>query len=97
MSTLTSGGVDSLPSSMYRLYNRIPQSKLMHIMPRGHMETDPSIFSYFITLCLEYAKVPRLIWILAQWQGIIVTFSFLEAIRYPKYINIAHTMVEFWK
>ena len=66
-------------------------------MPRGHMETDPSTFSYFIILSLEYPKVPRLIWILAQWQGIYLAISFLEAIRYPKYINIAHTMVEFWK
>ena len=93
MGTLTSGRFDSLHSSMYRSYNRIPQSKSMHIMPRGHMETDPSTFSYFITLSLEYPKVPRLIWILAQWQGIYLAFSFLEAIRYPKYMNIALTMV----
>ena len=66
-------------------------------MPRGHMETDPSTFSYFITLSLEYPKVLRLILILAQWQGIYLAFSFLEAIQYPKYINIAHTMVGFWK
>ena len=30
--------------------NRIPQSKPMRIMPRGHIVTDPSTFSYFITL-----------------------------------------------
>ena len=69
----------------------------MHIMPRGHVETDPSTFSYFISLSLEYLKVPHFIWILAQWQSIYLAFSFLEAIRYPKYINIAHTMVEIWK
>ena len=35
-------------------FNRIPQSKTMHIMPRGHIETDPSTSSYFVTLSLEY-------------------------------------------
>ena len=42
MNTMNSGRVNPLPSSAYRSYNRIPQSKLMHIMPRGHIETDPS-------------------------------------------------------
>ena len=41
---------------MYRSYSRIPQSKSMHIMPSGHIVTDPSTFSYFITLSLEYPK-----------------------------------------
>ena len=48
---------------MYRSYNRIPQSKSMHIMHRGHIVTDPSTFSYFVTLSLEYPKAPRLIWV----------------------------------
>ena len=41
MNTLNSGIVNP---------NRIPQSKSMHIMPRRHIVTDPSSFSYFITL-----------------------------------------------
>ena len=49
MNTLNSGRVNHLPSSMYRQYNHIPQSKSMHIMPRGHIETDPSTSSYFVT------------------------------------------------
>ena len=91
MNTLNSGRVNPHPSSMYRSYNRIPQSKSMHIMPRGQIENDPSTFSYFVILSLEYPKAPRLIWILAQWLGLLLAFSFLEAIRYPRYIN----MVEF--
>ena len=67
MTTLNSGSVDSLPSSVYRSYNRIPQSKSMHIMPRGHIVTDPSTFSYFVILSLEYQRAPRSIWILVQW------------------------------
>ena len=50
-----------------RSFNRIPQSKSMHTMPRGHLETDPSTSSYFVTLSLEYQKGPCLIGILAQW------------------------------
>ena len=64
MNTLDSGRINPLPSSMYRSFNRIPQSKSMHIMPRGHIVTDPYTFSYFATLSLEYPKAPRLIWIL---------------------------------
>ena len=30
-----------------RSFNRILQSKSIHIMPRGHIETDPSTSSYF--------------------------------------------------
>ena len=26
----------------------------MHIMPRGHIETDPSTSKYFVTFSLEY-------------------------------------------
>ena len=37
------------------------------IMPRGHMETGPSISSYFVAISLEYPKASCLIWILAQW------------------------------
>ena len=28
----------------------------MHIMPWGHIETDPSTFSYFVTLSLEISE-----------------------------------------
>ena len=61
MNTLNSGRINP-----YRSYNRISQSKTMHIMPRGHIVTDPSTFSYFVTLSLEYPKTPRLIWILVK-------------------------------
>ena len=56
MNTLKSGRVNHLSSSMNRSYNRIPQSKSMQIMPRGHIETDPWTSSYFVTLSLEYPK-----------------------------------------
>ena len=46
------------PAVCIRSYNCIPQSKSMHIMPRGHIETDPSTSSYFVTLSLEYPKGP---------------------------------------
>ena len=36
--------------------NCIPQSKAMHIMPRGHIETGPSTCSYFVTRCIETPK-----------------------------------------
>ena len=67
INTLNSGRVNTLISSLYRSYNRIHQSKSMHIKPRGHIETDPSAFNYFVTLSLEYPKAQRLIWILALW------------------------------
>ena len=35
MITLNSGRINPPASSMYRSYNRIPQLKSMHIMPRG--------------------------------------------------------------
>ena len=41
--------------------------KSMHIMPRGHIETDPSTPRYFVTFSLEYPKDPCLIGILTQW------------------------------
>ena len=44
-------------------------------MPRGHIETDPSAYSYFVTLSLEYSKGPCLIGILAQWQSGIQSIS----------------------
>ena len=91
MNTLNSGRINPFPSSMYRSYNRIPQSKSMHIMPRGHIVTDPSTFSYFVTLILGYPKAPRL-----NWVRSLIGLFVLEAIRYPKCINIAHAMVEFW-
>ena len=61
MNTLNSGRINPLPSS--KSYNRIPQSKAMHILPRGHIVTDPSTFSrisivkssgyfgHYVTLC----------------------------------------------
>ena len=39
-------------------FNRFPQSKSMHIMPRGPIETDPSTSRYFLTFSLEYPKGP---------------------------------------
>ena len=39
----------------------------MHIMPRWHIETDPSTSRYFVTFSLEYPKGTCLIRILAQW------------------------------
>ena len=41
------------PAVCIKSFNRIPQSKTMHIMPRWHIETDPSTSSYFVTLCLS--------------------------------------------
>ena len=58
MDTLNSGRVNHLPNIMFRSYNHIPQSKSMHLMPRGQIETDPSTSSYFVTLSLEYPKAP---------------------------------------
>ena len=55
------------PAVCVKSFNRIPQSKTMHIMPRGHIESDLSASSYFVTLSLEYPKCPGLIGILAQW------------------------------
>ena len=55
------------PAVCIKSFNRTPQSKTMHIMPRGHIETDPSTSSLFVTLSLEYPKGPCLIRILAQW------------------------------
>ena len=82
----------------------------MHIVPRGHIKTDQSISSYFVTLSLEYPKAPCLIsmfnlsgkvpnspfrfrmqvGIMLSCKVSSLAFSFLEVIRYPKYINIAH-------
>ena len=42
------------PAVCIRSFNRISQSKSMHIMPRGHIETDPSTSRYFVTFSLEY-------------------------------------------
>ena len=70
MNTLNSGIVNPLPSSMFRSYKRIPQSKSykreMHIMLRGHIETDPFTSSYFVTFSLEYPKTLCLICILVS-------------------------------
>ena len=67
INTLNNGNVTPSPAVCIKSFNRIPQSKTMHIMPRGHIETDPSTSSYFVTLSLEYPKGPCLIGILAQW------------------------------
>ena len=70
MNTLNNDRVSPLsnpPAVCIKSFNHIPQSKTMHIMPRGHIETDPSTYSYFVTLSLEYPKGPCLIGILAQW------------------------------
>ena len=58
MKTLNNCTVNPLPSSMNKFIQRIPQSKSMHIMPRGHIETDPSTSRYFVTFSLEYPKGP---------------------------------------
>ena len=59
MNTLNSDRINPLPSSTtYMSYNRLAQSKSMHIVPRGHIETDSSTSSYFVTLSLEYTKAP---------------------------------------
>ena len=54
-------------SSMFKSYNRIPQSKSnkrgIHIMPGRHIKTDPSTSSNFVTLSPEYTKAPCLIWV----------------------------------
>ena len=54
------------PAVCIKSFNHISQSKTMHIMPRGHIETEPSTSSYFVTFSLEYPKGPWLIGILAQ-------------------------------
>ena len=56
MNTLNYGRVNPSPAVCSRSFNRIPQSKSMHIMPRGHIETDPPTCSYFVALSLEYSK-----------------------------------------
>ena len=67
VNTLNNGRVNPLPAVCIKSFNRIPQSKTMHIMPRRHIETDPTTSSYFVTLSLEYLKTPCLIEILARW------------------------------
>ena len=56
MNALNNGRVNPSPAVRIRSFNRITQSKSMHIMPRGHIGTNPSISSYFIPLSLEYPK-----------------------------------------
>ena len=67
MNTLNNGRVNPSQAVCIKSFNRIPPSKTMHIMPRGHIETGPSTSSYFVTLSIEYPKGPCLIGILAQW------------------------------
>ena len=45
INTLNSGRVNPSPAVCIRSFNHIPQSKSMHIMPRGHIENDPSTSS----------------------------------------------------
>ena len=47
--------------------SKVAVLQLMHIMPRGHIETDPFTSKYLVTFSLEYPKGPCLIGILAQW------------------------------
>ena len=70
MNTLNNGRVNPSPAVYIRSFNRIPQSKEMHIMPREHIITDPSTSSYFVTLSLGYPEGPCLVGILAQWEGL---------------------------
>ena len=70
MNTLNNGRVNPSAAVCIRSFNRSPQSKSMHIMSRGHIETDPSTSSYVVTLSLEYPQGPCLSWILAQWSGL---------------------------
>ena len=67
MNTLSSGRVNPSLAVCIRSANRIPKSKSMHIMLRGHIETDPSTSGYFVKLSLEYPKGQCFIGILAQW------------------------------
>ena len=53
MNTLNNCRVNPSPAVCIRSFNHIPQSKSMHIMPRGHIETDPSTSGYFVTFSLE--------------------------------------------
>ena len=46
MNTLNSGRFNSIPSSMYKSYSRISQSKSMHISP-VHKGGDPSEISNY--------------------------------------------------
>ena len=55
------------PAVCIRSFNRVPQSKSMHIVPRGHIETDQSTSSYFVKVSIEYPNGPCLIGIIAQW------------------------------
>ena len=54
INTLNNCRVNPSPAVYIRSFNRIPQSNSMHIMPRGHIETDPSTSRYFVTFSLEY-------------------------------------------
>ena len=53
MTTLNNDRVNPSPAVCIRSFNCIPPSKAMHIMPRRHIETDPSTCSYFVTLSIE--------------------------------------------
>ena len=59
INTLNSGRVNPSPAVCIKSFNHIPQSKSMHIRHRGHIETDLSTSSYFVTLSLEYPKGPK--------------------------------------
>ena len=67
----------------------------MHIMPGGHIETDPSTSRYFVTFSLGYPKGPCLIRDSRSVVRSLIGLFALEAIQYPKYINIVHAMIEF--
>ena len=66
----------------------------MHLMPRGHIETNQSTSSCFVTLRLEFSEGSMFDWDSSSVVRSLIDILLLEAIRYPKYTNIA---VEFWK
>ena len=47
------------PAVCIKSFNRIPQSKTMHIMPRGHIETDPSTICEGSMFYLDSSSVVR--------------------------------------
>ena len=76
MNTLNNCRVNPLPTVCFRSFNRISQSKSMHMMPRGHIETDTSTSRYFVTFSLEYPKGPCLIGSRSVVRSLIGLFAF---------------------
>ena len=86
MNTLNNGRVNPSPAVCIKSFNRIPQSKTLHIMPRGHIETDPSTSSYFVTLSLEYP----------DWDSSSVVRSLIDIFAFRSN-PVSKAMVELWK